>query len=323
MLSRIADSIFWMSRYVERADATARLLENHLAHVLEAESPLSEAIEWKPLLAIAGLEDAYRDAYGGDEVRAQRVLEFLTSGREPASSVRGCLRLARENARVVRDRISGEMWECLNELWLHTAERLRSGLTLERAPGLYRTIKREIARYHGVASATMMRGEHFGFYLLGFFVERADMTARILDVKYHLLLPDLGLVGSALDYYQWAGLLKTLSGFESFRRKYHGGLRPIDVAEFAIFDAEFPRSLRFAVDRIAQALASIGGVAGGSSGEALARLDAQLAAHDAEKVFARGLHEFLDELLARVAALHEAVHDDYFEAHLGAPACAT
>jgi uncharacterized alpha-E superfamily protein len=323
MLSRIADSIYWMSRYVERADATARLLENHLANVLEAESPLPEAAEWKPLLAIAGLEGAYREAFGEEEIRAQRVLELLTSGRERVSSVRECLRLARENARVVRDRISGEMWECLNEVWLHTAERLRSQVTLERAPGLYRTIKREIARYHGVASATMMRGEHFGFYLLGFFMERADMTARILDVKYHLLLPDLGLVGSALDYYQWAGLLKTLSGFESFRRTYHGGLRPIDVAQFALFEADFPRSLRFAVDRISQALVSIGGVTGGSSAEALALLHAQLASYDAEKVFARGLHEFLEEFLARVAALHEAVQDDYFEAHLGAPACAT
>jgi len=322
MLSRIAEAIYWMSRYVERADATARLLENHLVHVAEAESPLPEAAEWKPLLAIAGLESAYCDAYGSDEIKAQRVLEFLTSGREPASSVRDCLRLSRENARVVRDRISGEMWESLNEVWLHNGERLRSDLTLERAPGLYRAIRREIARYHGVASGTMMRGEHFGFYLLGFFMERADMTARTLDVKYHLLLPDLGLVGSALDYYQWAGLLKTLSGFESFRRKYHGGLRPIDVAEFALFDGEFPHSLRFALDRIAQALASIGGVAGGRSGESLARLEVQLASHDAEKIFARGLHEFLEEFLSCVAALHETVHDDYFEAHLGAPACA-
>jgi len=323
MLSRIADSIYWMSRYVERADATARLLENHLANVLEAESPLPEHAEWKPLLAIAGLEGAYHEAFGSEEIRAQRVLELLTSGREPVSSVRECLRLARENARVVRDRISGEMWECLNEVWLHTAERLRSQITLERAPGLYRTIKREIARYHGVASATMMRGEHFGFYLLGFFTERADMTARVLDVKYHLLLPDISLVGSALDYYQWAGLLKALSGFESYRRKYPSGLRPIDVGDFALFDAEYPRSLRFAVDRIAQAIESIGAVPGGAAPAAVAALDAQLAPADAEKVFADGLHQFLEAFLGRIAALHDAVHDDYFEARLGAPACDT
>ncbi|HVP28707.1 MAG TPA: alpha-E domain-containing protein [Myxococcota bacterium] len=323
MLSRIADSLYWMARYLERADDTARLLESHLAQVLEAESPLPESAEWKPLLAIAGLEDAYKETWPGEPVTAKRVLEFLTAGREGASSIRGCLRLARENARVVRDRISGEMWECLNELWLHTAERLRSGLTLERAPGLYRTIRREIARFQGLASGTMTRGEHFGFYLLGLFTERADMTARVLDVKYHLLLPDLGLVGSALDYYQWAGLLKTLSGFEAFRRRYHGGLRPIDVAELALFDADFPRSLRFAVDRIAQALASIGGVEGGGAPQALAALDALLATSDPEKVFARGLHEFLGDFLERVATLHAAVHDDYFEARIGATACAT
>jgi uncharacterized alpha-E superfamily protein len=186
-----------------------------------------------------------------------------------------------------------------------------------------RGIEREVARFHGLASGTMIRGEHFGFYLLGFFTERADMTARVLDVKYHLLLPDVSLVGSALDYYLWGALLKALSGFESYRRKYPGGLRPIDVAEFALFDADYPRSLRFATDRIAQAITSIGAVENGEAAAAVAALDAQLAPADAEKVFADGLHEFLEAFLARSAALHAAVHDDYFEARFGAPACAT
>jgi uncharacterized alpha-E superfamily protein len=234
--------------------------------------------------------------------------------------VRSSLRLARENARVVRDRISKEMWECVNELWLRFQDRLERPLPPERAAEHCRFLRSEVARFHGLTSGSMMRGEAFGFYLLGFFLERADMTCRLLDVKYHLLLPDLSLVGSPLDYYQWAALLRSLSGFEAYRRKHHL-LRPIDVGQFVILDPDFPRSLRFAVDRMQQALLGIG--AKESRSEALGavrELTRLLEKSDAEGLFQRGLHEFLAEVLARVSALHEALREEYFEAHLGARA---
>jgi uncharacterized alpha-E superfamily protein len=323
MLSRIAESLYWMSRYLERVDSTARLIEINLIYMLEAEVRLSEAAEWRPLLAICGQEEAYRKA-NGEEVTARRVIDFMSRDAQHHGSIRTSLRLARENARVVRDRISREMWECINDLWLKTDALLRSPMPQERAVAFCKTLRSEVARFHGLTVSTMMRGEAFGFYLLGFFLERSDMTARILDVKYHLLLPDLTLVGSPLDYYQWASLLRSMSAFEPFRRKYHVGLRPLDVGEFMILESDFPRSLRFAVDRMRQALEEIGVVgASANSPAALKAVDDLLQANTAEKIFAQGLHEYLDLFVARISELHEALEHDYFEAHLGEAACAT
>ena len=319
MLSRIAESLYWMSRYLERVDSTARLVDINLLHLIEAESALPEAAEWRPLLAICGHERAFAERYGAAEITGQRVIHFTTLERRNPGSIRNSLRLARENARVVRDRISKEMWECVNELWLRSESRLERPL----AADFYRLLRDEVARFHGQTASTMMRGEAFGFYLLGFFLERADMTARIVDVKYHLLLPDLAQVGSALDYYQWAALLKSMSGFEPYRRKHHA-LRPIDVAEFVILDPEFPRSLRFSVDRMEQALGSIGSVRLDSGAvAAIAALRELLEKNTAESLFDQGLHEFLDAFLQRVSRLHAALQDEYFEAHLGERACAS
>jgi len=319
MLSRIAESLYWMSRYLERVDSTARLVEINLLHGIEAEAVITEAAEWKPLLVICGHEAAFQN-FPRSEPKASGetqswVIEFMTRERANPGSIRQSLRLARENARVVRDRISKEMWEAVNELWLRSEERLAR----PPAPDYYRMLRSEVARFHGLTVSTMMRGEAFGFYLLGFFLERADMTSRILDVKYHLLLPDVSLVGSPLDYYQWAALLKSMSGFEAYRRK-HQALRPEDVAEFVVLDPEFPRSLRFAVDRMQQALVSVGGT------EAMAcvmELSALLEKHDTGGLMHEGLHEFLGRFLQCTSALHDALEDEYFEAHLGERACAT
>jgi uncharacterized alpha-E superfamily protein len=323
MLSRIAESLYWMSRYLERVDSTARLVEINLLHLLEAESAIAEPAEWRPLLAICAAEDQYARAFGSDQITGARVIRFLLEERSNPGSVRTSLRLARENARVVRDRISKEMWECVNELWLRTVERQKRPMVPERAVEHCRTLRSEVARFHGLTVSTMMRGEAFGFYLLGFFLERADMTARLVDVKYHLLLPDPSLVGSPLDYYQWAALLKSMSGYEAFRRRYNA-LSPVDVAEFVVLDPDFPRSLRFAVDRMAQALGSIGSVRADSpSAAAIGELSDLLAKSTAGSLFEQGLHEFLGRFLEGVSTLHEAVRAEYLEAYLGDAACAT
>jgi uncharacterized alpha-E superfamily protein len=319
MLSRIADSLYWMSRQLERAECTARLLEINLIHAVEAESAMSEEREWRPLLSICANESLYAELAADPAVAGPRVIHFLTRERRNPSSIREALRLARENARIVRDRISKEMWEALNELWLGSEERL------SRNPdaAYYRWLRSEVDRFHGITSSTMMRGEAFGFYLLGFFLERADMTCRILDVKYHLLLPDSSLVGSPLDYYQWAALLRSLSGFEPYRRR-HPQLRPLDVAGFVVLDADFPRSLRFAVDRMEQALAKIGSPhAEWPSLRALAALREQLEKHDPSSLFETGLHQYLEDFLTGIAALHDALQQEYFAAQLGGEPCAT
>jgi uncharacterized alpha-E superfamily protein len=324
VLSRIADSFYWMSRYLERADNTARLMEINLLHLLEAEDQLSEEAQWRPLLAINGSEGSFSETYDGAPITAGRVIQFLTQQRSNPNAIRSSLRLARENARVVRDRISKEMWEAMNQLWLQVDRQLDGPLLPGRAAAFYSEVRNGVARFHGVTVSTMMRGQPFGFYMLGTFLERADMTARILDVKYHLLLPDLALIGSPLDFYQWAALLKSLSGFETYRRRYRAGLRPIDVAAFVLFEADFPRSLRFSLERMQQALAGIQEAAPDPQCVArLQRLVTLLDDSSAEQVFKTGLHEFLEGFLDAIDELNAALATRYFEAFLGGEPCAT
>jgi uncharacterized alpha-E superfamily protein len=322
MLSRIAESLHWMSRYLERADNTSRMLQINLLYLVEAEDSLPTDTQWRPLLNITGADEAYATLYPDGEITAHRVIQFLTQDRANPGSIRNSLRLARENARALRDRISKEMWEAMNELWLGASERLKSPLIPERAAPFYALVRDEVARFHGVTLSTMMRGEAFSFYTLGTFLERADMTARILDVKYHLLLPELSMVGSPLDYYQWAALLKSLSGFEAFRRRYQTGLRPLDIVGFIIFDPDFPRSLRFCVDRMIGALQKIDpNGTEGLSGGAVAELADLLARNTPQTVFSQGLHEFLESFPERVSAVHSALAADYFEAHAEETLC--
>jgi uncharacterized alpha-E superfamily protein len=315
VLSRIADSVYWMSRHLERAGDTARLIEINLLYLLEAEDALPVSSQWKPLLSITASEEAYAQCYEGGAISAHKVIQFMTQERKNPNAIRTSLRLARENARVVRDRISKEMWEAMNELWLQVDRHLVTPLVPERATTLYAMVRNGVARFHGLTMNTMMRGEGWGFYLLG---------TRILDVKYHLLLPDPALVGSALDYYQWAALLKSLSGFEAYRRKYHAGLRPIDVAEFLIFEPDFPRSLRFCVTRMHDSLRTIAsGELSGVTEAAIRKLEACLEHRTADQVFRDGLHEYLEDFLEKISQLHAALAAEYFEAQLTDRQCAT
>lgn len=314
MLSRIADNLFWMSRYLERANSTSRLIGINLVHMVETEDALPEAAQWRPMLSITGNEANFGALHPGGEIRAEAAIDYLT--REPGnpSSVLNCLRLARENARIVRDRLSKEMWESLNDFWHRIDGRLKRQLPLGAWPEFHKFVRDEVALFHGLALNTMMRGEAFDFYQIGTFLERADMTARILDVKYHLLLPDVSMVGSALDYYQWAALLKSLSGFEAYRRKVHAGFRPVDVAEFVIFEREFPRSLRYCINRLWGALQSLGasGVRHGSFKIMSALLEEWEHTGIQQVFFDRGLHEFLKDFLEKISRFHEALVQDFF-----------
>ncbi len=324
MLSRIADSMYWMARYLERADNTARLLEINLLHLVEAEDSVNEAAQWRPLLAIAGAEESYEECYGTKAVTGPKVIRFLTQETCNTNSIRSCIRSARENARTVRDRISREMWEVMNDLWLGLDARLKTDLAPERATDFYGSIRDAVAHFHGETVATMMRGEAFSFYLLGTFLERADMTARIVDVKYHLLLPDISLVGSPLDYYQWQALLKSLSGYEPYRRLYHTGLRPLDLWQFVVFEKAFPRSLRFSLDHMATALHMIDpDCQGEGSCQALQELLSGLDEHTPDSSFTLGPHEFLEQLLDRIERVHGALVVDYFQSQMGDWPCAS
>ncbi len=218
---------------------------------------------------------------------------------------------------MVRDRISNEMWEAINEFWLSVDKHLKTTLQPWRAAEFYSYVHREVATFFGFAQSTMMRGEAYGFTILGSLQERADMTARILDVRYHLLLPDVSMVGSPLDFYQWGALLKSLSGFAAYRRMYQSGIRPIDVVEFAVLNADFPRSLAYCLDGMEKALERIGSVTHGAVPEAMQALRAHLDGATPQDILDQGLHEYLDQFLALLAALTSALQGDYFEARLG------
>ncbi len=317
MLSRIAESLYWMTRHLERADDTARILDINVVYMLEADEGATEESQWAPLLKIVGADEIYPERYPDKRVTVQRVIHLLTQEREYPGSLHNSLRMARENARAVRDRISNEMWESINELWLAVDKHLKTTLQPWRAAEFYAYVHREVATFFGLAQGTMMRGESYGFTVLGSLQERADMTARILDVRYHLLLPDLSLVGSPLDYYQWGALLKSLSGFEAYRRRYQGGIRPIDVVAFAVLNPDFPRSLAYCVDGMERALERTGSVQRAEVPEAMAALRAHLSNVTSEEILDRGLHEYLERFLELLADLTSALQGDYFEAHLG------
>lgn len=312
MLSRIADSMYWMARYLERAGETARLMEINLLYLVEAEEDMGEEDRWRPILQITSSEPLYGEQYEDGYVTTPRVLQFIAAGRTNPSAIRTCLRLFRENARVARDRISKEMWEAVNEIWMEFNERLKGPLTSERASSLFVDLRNQVARFNGLVASTMMRGEAYAFYQLGGCLERADMTARIVDVKYHIILPDLSMVGSALDYYQWAALLKSLSGFEAFRRSYHAGFMPADVAEFVVLNRAFPRSIVFSVERMEAALQTIGLEGKDATRETFGQVAAMVET-SAARFFSTGLHEFLEQLLQRIAAFHVALADEFFQ----------
>jgi len=317
MLSRIAESLYWMARNLERADDSARILDINVLYMLEADEGTTEETQWKPLLNILDAGEAYRQRYADGAISVQRVIQFLTQDKSNPSCIYNSLRLARENARVVRDRISGEMWEAINEFWLQVDKHLTATLQPWRAAEFYAYVHREVALFFGLTQASMMRGEAYGFTVLGSLQERADMTARILDVRYHLLLPDVSLVGSPLDYYQWGALLKSLSGFDAYRRQYHEGIRPIDVVEFVVLNPDFPRSLAYGVDSMGRALERIGLAPVTAVASSLQALRLHLAHATPQAILDQGLHEYLEQFLILMERLTQALQADYFEAHLG------
>ena len=317
MLSRIGESLYWMTRNLERADDTARILDINVIHMLEADEGATEEMQWQPLLNIVGADELYAQRYPDGRVTVQRVIHLLTQARENPGSLYHSVRLARENARVVRDRISNSMWEALNEFWLAVDRHLKTTLQPWRAAEFYSFVHREVATFFGLAQSTMMRGDAYGFSTIGSLLERADMTARILDVRYHLLLPDISLVGSPLDYYQWGALLKSLSGFSAYRRHYQAGIRPIDVVEFVVLNPDFPRSLAYCLNGMERSIARIGPVTQGAVPGALLNLREHLAVATPKDILDQGLHEFLDDFLALLAGLALALQTDYFDAYLG------
>lgn len=311
MLARVADRIFWMSRQMERAENMARILGVTSNLVLLDSGDLQEQNLLAPL-SITETEAAYKERH--DKLTLPALIEFMALDENNPSSIYSCLKWARENAHAVRWQITSEMWETLNATWIEMRAIPRGRVTGAGATQFFDWVKERSHLFRGVTYGTIVRGEAFNFSRLGTFLERADNTARILDVKYHILLPSVEDVGGALDYYQWTALLRSVSAYETYRQLYRDQIFPIKVAQLLILERRMPRSLAGCFELIIEAMDRIRGQGGQSAKRLAYELHARLSYADIEEVFQSGLHEYLTEVLADIGELGSRVQRAYLGA---------
>jgi len=312
MLSRIAESLFWLARYIERAEGTARILDVNY-HMLLEQSQQSYHLRWEPLIIMAGEEDRFRKLYG--EVNAKNVFEFLAFRPDNPSSIVQCISKARENARTIRDRISREMWEDINGLYYTVCQFVPQE---EIAAGPHRfceRVKFGAHRFHGVTDATLPHDEGWEFLRIGWSLERAEMTARLVDVQYHNLL-DGPPAADALDNHQWMAVLRSVGAYEAYHRQYHPPLEPEKVAEMLILDHQHPHSIRFNVAEFQSSLRAVSGSGRGSYANEAERLAGKLVerlSYDKiGEIFKQGLHGYLNDVVNMCAAIGDDIARTYF-----------
>ena len=294
MLSRVADSIYWLNRYIERAENVARFIDVNLNLMLDL--PAGVLPQWKPLLSVTG--DIEQFSQGYDKIDSNNVIQFLCFDTSYENSIISCLSKARENARSIREVISSEMWEEVNSFYLMIKE-AASARSYGTLPKFFSQVKMSSHRFAGVMDGTMSHNEGWQFGQMGRLLERADKTTRILDVKYFLLLPSAEWVGTPLDRIQWMALLKSASAYEMYSKSQHY-ITPSSVAEFLILDRQFPRSINFCLRQTQQRLHEITQTPSGSwrngAERTLGRLCSHLGYLTIEDIIQSGLHEFLNEM---------------------------
>lgn len=309
MLSRVADSIYWLNRYVERAENIARFVDVNLNLLLDAPAIMTQ--QWEPVIMTTGDLGLFKARYG--EATAENVIHFLTFDKSYSNSILSCLQSARENARSVREIISSEMWEQVNTFYLMVKDAAQTQPA--ELPSFFADVKMASHLFAGVMNATMSHNEAWHFGRLGRLIERADKTARILDVKYFILLPAVNLVGTALDEIQWIALLKSASGYEMYRKRQRR-ISPTGIAKFLILDREFPRSIQFCLLEAEQSLQQITGSSPGTWNNAaertLGRLRAELDFITIEEIVQGGLHEFLDHIQIQLNYIGDKVFETFF-----------
>jgi uncharacterized alpha-E superfamily protein len=314
MLSRTADHLFWMSRYMERAENTARMLNVNYETSLLPQSAETTEQGWRGLLSISELTPAYLQRYSG--FNGRDVMDFMVRDENNPSSILACLRAARENARAVRGTLTTEVWETQNQTWLEFNRLLREG-AFTRDPGaFFEWVKFRSHLSRGVTVGTMLQDDSHHFLRIGTFLERGDNTARLLDVKFHALAGEYFGTGNGkevheVDFYHWSAILRSVSGFEIYRKVYRNVIRPELVAELLILRPDMPRSLAACVNEL---LANLKLVANQQSGETLrraGRLQADLQYGRIDEILATGLHAYLTQFLARVGDLGGGISRDF------------
>jgi uncharacterized alpha-E superfamily protein len=302
-----------MSRYTERAENTARMLDVNYQTSLLPQSAAVAELGWQGLLSISELLPAYTDLHG--DVTPRAVMEFMVKDENNPSSIVSCLRAARENARAVRGTLTTEVWETQNQTWLEVNRMLASG-DFERDPGVFfEWVKFRSHLSRGVTVGTMLMDEALHFMRLGTFLERADNTARLVDVKFHAVQSDFfgtaTLQDQEYDFYHWSAILRSVSGFEVYRKVYRDVIRPERVAELLVLRPDMPRSLHASMNEV---VANLRMVAGDESSDTLrhaGRLRAELQYGNIEEILATGLHAFLTQFLDRVNALGGRISRDF------------
>lgn len=316
MLSRTADHLFWMARYTERAESIARMLDvNHQAALLPQPADVATR-GWQGLLSISELLPTYTALHG--EVTPAKVLDFMVKDPANPSSIVACLQAARENARAVRGALNTEAWEIQNQTWLEVNRLLASG-ALERDPAhFFEWVKFRSHLSRGATVGTMLQDEALHFMRLGTFLERADNTARLLDVKFHAVQSDfLGAAALAQDqshdqdYYHWSAVLLSVSGFETYRKAYSDVITPERVAELLILRADMPRSLHACVQAVTGHLDMLGSGPSGETQRQAGRLLARLKFACIDEIFTNGLHAYLMQFLERVNDLGARISRDF------------
>ena len=310
MLSRTADHLFWMARYTERAENTARMLDVNVQTAMLPQSEQDAEQGWRAMLGISELQSAYDRKH--NRLHAADVIDFMV--RDPAnpSSIASCLTEARENARAVRGTLTTEVWEIQNQTWLDMQKRLASGLLEDDPSKFFEWVKFRSHVSRGVTLGTMLRDEAVHFIRLGTFLERADNTARILDVKYHGAKEAApGDEMSQRDYYYWAALLRSVSGFEIYRKVYRDVITPARIAELLMLRADMPRSLLACLDEVLSNLQAVRNDVSAETERCAGRLHAELKFGKIDDILKAGLHDTLTAFLQNVYELGNRVSRDF------------
>ncbi|MDX2186726.1 MAG: alpha-E domain-containing protein [Opitutaceae bacterium] len=316
MLSRVANLIYWTARYLERAENTARIADVNAQLVLDLQSrqAADDPRSWGPLVYVSGGDDRFKELYGTSTTE-RAVIEFMLFDRRNPSSFLSCIAQARENARCIRDQLAGEVWEELNTFYLKLKDDDYVRYAQIGSAEYLASLRRRVQMFYSVADSMIPRTQLWWFFELGRFLERADNTTRILDVKYFMLMPDRTQVGSALDMVQWASVLRSCSAFEAFRQSRRGQLSLERVIDYLVRDTAFPRSILYSMLAAREALAQI--TQGRFSTEELpaaallSDLERELQESVAKEIITAGLHEFLDDIQVRIGNVHAAIQDTF------------
>ena len=313
MLSRTADHLFWMSRYTERAENTARMLDVNYQTSLLPQSDAVALVGWQGLLSISELLPSYKEKHG--DIKVAEVMDFMVKDESNPSSIMSCLSAARENARAVRGTLTTEVWETLNTTWLEVKRMIKSG-EFERDPAqFFEWVKFRSHLSRGVTVGTMLMDEALYFMRLGTFLERADNTARLVDVKFHAVQSDF--YGNAngkdqeYDFYHWSAILRSVSGFEVYRKVYRDVIKPERVAALLILRADMPRSLHASLNEVVNNLSMVANDANSETHRRAGKLCSELKYGRIDEILATGLHAYLTQFLDRINDLGAHISQEY------------